>query len=385
MWDRIRHIIRKEFRQAFREPRMRAFLIAPPLLQLIIFGFAVNMDVETVRIAWVDQDRTPESRDLLASFVGSRRFEVVATPEREGQVEELLDYGGVQGAILVLPGFARDIQRGSTTAVQVLIDGTNSNTASIVSSYAANVIYGYANRAFLEQNRRRMFSRTLVEGGPVNLSSPQVRLQSRIWFNPELKSRNYFVPGVIVNIVTLVTLMLTALAIVREKEIGTMEQLMVTPIQPMELIIGKTAPFAVVGLMDVALVTSAALLIFQVPFRGSILLMLVCSILFLLTTLGAGLFISTISHTQQQAMMSSFFFFMPAFMLSGFAFPIRNMPVPVQYLTYLNPLRYFMEIIRNIFLKGSGVTVLWPQMAALLILGVMILVLSSFRFRKRLD
>jgi ABC-2 type transport system permease protein len=384
-WERIREIIKKEFRQAFREPRMRVLLFVPPVLQLIVFGFAVNMDVETVRIGWVDQDRTPVSRDLLASFAGSHRFLVVATPVTEGEVQDLLDHGTVQGVVRVLPGFARDVERGETTDVQVLIDGTNSNTAAIVSSYATTVINTYANQTLKEQNQKRLVARTQAEGGPVSLSLPQLRLQSRVWFNPDLKSRIYFVPGVVVNIVTLVTLMLTAMAIVREKEIGTMEQLMVTPIQPLELIIGKTAPFALVGLLDTALVTTAAFLIFQVPFRGSVGLLLVCVILFLLTTLGMGLFISTISQTQQQAMMSSFFFFMPAFMLSGFAFPIRNMPLPVQYLTFLNPVRYFMEIVRNLFLKGSGVSVLWPQMLALLIFGLAILVLSSLRFHKRLD
>jgi ABC-2 type transport system permease protein len=364
---------------------MRALLFGPPVLQLIIFGFAVNMDVETVRIAWSDQDRTPTSRDLLASFVGSHRFRMEATPSTEEEAQDLLDNGTVQGIVRVLPGFARDVERGKTTAVQVLIDGTNSNTAAIVSSYATTVVNSYANRAFLEQSQKRLVARTLAEGGPVSLNLPQLRLQSRVWFNPDLKSRNYFVPGVVVNILTLVTLMLTAMAIVREKEIGTMEQLMVTPIQPLELIIGKTAPFAVVGLLDTVLITTVALLIFRVPFRGSVWVLLVCTILFLLTTLGTGLFISTISQTQQQAMMSSFFFFMPAFMLSGFAFPIRNMPLPVQYLTFLNPVRYFMEIVRNLFLKGSGISVLWPQMLALLIFGLTILVLSSLRFHKRLD
>ena len=199
-------------------------------------------------------------------------------------------------------------------------------------------------------------------------------------------SRNYFVPGVIVNIIMMVTLMLTALAIVREKEIGTMEQLMVTPIRPIELMLGKTLPFALVGLFDMVLVTAVALLVFHIPLRGSLLLLLLrLRVLFLMTTLGAGLFISTISHTQQQAMMATFFFFMPAFMLSGFTFPIRNMPVAVQWLTYLNPLRYFMEIVRGIFLKGSGVDVLWPQMVALAVFGVTILMLSARRFHKRLD
>lgn len=385
MRERIRQIIKKEFRQALREPRMRVLLFVPPLLQLIIFGFAVNMDVETVPIGWADQDQTSVSRDLLASFVGSRRFQVVATPVTEGEIQDLLDNGSVQGVVRILPGFGRDVERGETTSVQVLIDGTNSNTAAIVSSYATTVVNNYAGTAFFAQNQKRLVARTQAEGGPVQLSLPRLRLQSRVWFNPDLKSRIYFVPGVVVNIVALVTLMLTAMAIVREKEIGTMEQLMVSPIQPLELIIGKTAPFAAVGLLETALVTTAALLIFRVPFLGSIGLLLVCAILFLFTTLGSGLFISTISQTQQQAMMSSFFFFLPAFMLSGFAFPIRNMPLVVQYLTYLNPVRYFMEIVRNLFLKGSGVSILWPQMLALLIFGLSILILSSLRFHKRLD
>jgi ABC-2 type transport system permease protein len=201
----------------------------------------------------------------------------------------------------------------------------------------------------------------------------------------DLKSQNYFVPGVVVNIIALVTMMLTSMAIVREKEIGTMEQLMVTPIRPIELMLGKTLPFAAVGLLEVLLVTGAALLIFRVPFRGSMLLLLGCAAAFLLTTLGSGLLISTVSSTQQQATMATIFFFIPAFMLSGFAFPIHSMPLAVQYLTYLNPVRYFMEIVRGIFLKGIGLTVLWPQVMALLVIGTALIGLSVLRFHKRLD
>ena len=220
---------------------------------------------------------------------------------------------------------------------------------------------------------------------PGSVRGPLLSAASRIWFNVDLKSQNYFVPGVVVNIIALVTMMLTSMAIVREKEIGTMEQLMVTPIRPIELMLGKTLPFAAVGLLEVFLVTGAALLIFRVPFRGSLLLLLGCAAAFLLTTLGSGLLISTVSATQQQAMMASFFFFMPAFMLSGFAFPIRNMPLAVQALTYLNPVRYFMEIVRGIFLKGIGLTVLWPQVMALLVIGTALIGLSILRFHKRLD
>jgi ABC-2 type transport system permease protein len=265
--------------------------------------------------------------------------------------------------------------------VQILVDGTNSNSATIISSSASQVVARYAARI---QGRQPKIGSMASRPGRVN-QGPLLSAESRIWFNVDLKSQNYFVPGVLVNIIALVTIMLTAMAIVREKEIGTMEQLMVTPIRPMELMLGKTIPFAAVGLLEVLLVTGAALLIFRVPFRGSLLLLLGCAAAFLLTTLGSGLLISTVSATQQQAMMASFFFFMPAFMLSGFAFPIRNMPLAVQALTYLNPVRYFMEIVRGIFLKGIGLTVLWPQVIALLVIGTTLVGLSVLRFHKRLD
>jgi ABC-2 type transport system permease protein len=372
MWARIRVIVRKEFRQALREPRMRVLLFLPPLVQLIIFGYAVNLDVDNIRIAWMDRDRTPESRDLLGSFQGSSRFQIAATPSREDDIQWLLDRGRVQAVVRVQPGFARDLLRGRTPSVQILVEGTNSNTAALAGSYAGEIVARFA--------QKRM---PVSSAGRVGI--PELAARTRVWFNPDLKSRNYFVPGVIANIIMLVTLMLTALAIVREKEIGTMEQLMVTPIRPVELMIGKTLPFAVVGLLDVILITTAALVIFHIPLRGSLPLLLANAVLFLMTSLGAGLFISTISQTQQQAMMSSFFFAMPCFMLSGFAFPIHNMPAAVQYLTFLNPLRYFVEIVRGIFLKGTGISVLWPQTLALAVYGVAVMALSALRFRKRLD
>jgi len=381
MWERIREIVLKEFRQTLREPRMRAVLVVPPLIQLIIFGYAVNLDVDRAPMVWVDGDRTPQSRELLAAFQGSGRFHVVAAPESSAEVRRYLDRGEADLAVEVLPGFARDLQRGVTTTVQVLVDGTNSNTASLVSSYAGQIVARYSSQALVNQQRTRLMARST----PVNLGMPSLTARSRVWFNPDLRSRNYFVPGVIVNILMLVTLMLTALAIVREKEIGTMEQLMVTPIRPLELMIGKTLPFALVGMFDVVLITSAALLIFRIPLNGNPLLLAAAAACFLLTTLGAGLFLSTISHTQQQAMMASTLFFFPAFMLSGFAFPIRNMPEVVQWFTYLNPLRYFMEIVRGLFLKGTGLDVLWPQMAALAVYGVTVMLLSAARFHKRLD
>lgn len=383
MRERLFGIIRKEFRQAFREPRMRSMLFIPPLIQLFVFGFAVNLDVDHAMLAWMDGDRSYQSRELLAAFQGSGRFDLIAEPTDDRQVQQLLDSSRVDLVVHVLPGFERDLARGRNTSVQVLINGTNSNTASIVSSYASSIITSFASDVMLARNRDLLAARQVP--APVSFHVPQLKLQARVWFNPDLLSRNYFVPGIVVNIIMLITLMLTAMAIVREKEIGTMEQLMVTPIRPIELMLGKTLPFALVGLVDTILVIIAALLLFHVPFRGSALLLFFCAGLFLMTSLGAGLFISTISQTQQQAMMTTFLFFQPFFLLSGFAFPVRNMPEPVQYLTYLNPVRYFIEIVRGLFLKGSGVDVLWPQMLALAIFGVVILTLSSLRFRKRLD
>jgi ABC-2 type transport system permease protein len=385
VWNRILVIIRKEFFQTLRDSRARALLLAPPLLQLILFGYAVNLDVENARTAWMDMDRTPESRELLAAFQGSRYFRIAATPSNDAEIRGLMDHGKAQAVIRILPGFSRDIRRGNATLVQILVDGTNSNTAAILSSYATQIVTAYAGEAFAMQQNSRLVPRTAILGGPAPSVTPVLTAQSRVWFNPALRSRDYFVPGVVVNIIALVTIMLTAMSIVREKEIGTMEQLMVTPMRPLELIIGKLLPFAMVGVLEVALVITGALLIFGISIRGSILLLFGCSLLFLLSTLGVGLFISTISHTQQQAMMSAFFFFMPAMLLSGFAFPIRNMPDSVQYLTYLNPLRYFMQIVRDLFLKGVGIESIWREMIALTVFGTAILGLSALRFRKRLD
>ncbi len=383
MWERIREIIRKEAIQSLREPRLRVMLFLPPLIQLVIFGYAVNLDVEHTKIAWMDQDRTPESRDLGAAFAASRYFDVIAFPNNEEQVQDLMDHSTVQAVVRVLPGFARDIQRSKTAEVQVIVDGTNSNTASIASNYANLVVAQYSAGVRAAQVKQTVMARS--PSGPVGGSIASVEARSRVWFNPELRSRNYFIPGVVVNIIMTVTLMLTALSIVREKEIGTMEQLMVTPVRPIELMLGKMIPFAVIGLFDLVLVVAAAILLFHIPFRGSALLLLGGAVLFLMTSLGAGLFISTISQTQQQAVMSSFFFTMPAFMLSGFTFPIANMPTAIKAIAYINPVYYFMEIVRGIFLKGAGLLAVWPEMIAMAVFGVAILGLSAWRFQKRLD
>ena len=382
---RLVHMIRKEFRQTLREPRMRAMLIMPPLIQLFIFGYAANLDVNTATIAWMDQDHTPQSRALFSELQGSGRFNIAAEPSSETEMQDLMDRSKVEAVIRVAPGFARDIERGRPTSVQVLLDGTNSNSASIISGYAGQSIAIFSSKIMAQHQRDKQVGGTMAAGGAVGINVARLVAEPRVWFNPELKSRNYFVPGVIVNIIMLVTLSLTTMAIVREKEIGTMEQLMVTPIRPAELILGKTLPFVVIGFADMILVFAASLLVFRVPFAGSFGLLCLAALLFILTSLGAGLFISTVSHTQQQANMATFLLFQPFSMLSGFTFPIRNMPDSIQWFTYLNPMRYFLEIVRGIFLKGSGLDTLWPNYLALLVFGVTILSLSVKRFHKHLE
>jgi ABC-2 type transport system permease protein len=376
MWRRIGVMFKKELRQVWREPKMRALLFGPPVVQLIVFGYAVNLDVPNCRLGWMDRDDSVSSRELQASFAGSKYFSMAARPRTEAEVEQLLDRGDAVVAVRVPPGFEADLKRGRVVTIQALIDGADSNTASIVIGYVRRVVGGFSASVLVERLDRQ---------GLKGEQLPGIRSEPRIWFNENLESRVYFVPGVVVNIIGLVTVLLTALAVVREKEIGTMEQLMVTPIRPFELMLGKTLPFGLIGLLEVGLVVAAALLVFDIPFRGNPLLLVGLSVLFLLATLGSGLLISTLSNTQQQAMMGSFFFFLPVFMLSGFAFPIRNMPEPVQYLTYLNVMRYFLEATRGIFLKGVGLEVLWPQALAMLVIGVGMIVLSAARFRKRLD
>jgi ABC-2 type transport system permease protein len=383
MWERIREMIIKELKQTLREPKMRATLIMPPLIQLLVFGYAVNLDVEHAKLAWMDQDRSIESRELLEQFTGSGRFTIVRYLESEQDTQLTLDRSEVEGVVRILPGFAADIARGRTAAVQVLVDGTNSNTASIVSTQCTQVIRQFSTKKLEKLQRQKLVGRAVDR--PLFAPLPTLTIEPRVWFNPELRSRNYFVPGVLVNIIMLVTLSLTSMAIVREKEIGTMEQLMVTPIRPIELIIGKTLPFAAIGMIQLLFITLVGMLVFRVPLNGNPALLVFSSVFFIECTLGLGLFISTISNTQQQAMMTTLFLFQPMFMLSGFSFPIRNMPEIVQWVTYLNPMRYYMEVVRGIFLKGVGIEILWPQILALAVLGTTILAISAMRFRKRLD
>ncbi len=297
MRQRLRVILRKEFIQALREPRMRFLLFFPPLLQLIIFGYAVTLDVDHARIGWMDMDRTPESRALGARFEGSGRFDLVATPHSEQETQSLLDRGQVHGVVRVLPGFARDLARGRATEVQVLLDGTNSNTASLVSAYAQQVIAAYSSDVMTGQTKNQQTIKVDIRGPSVarNMLTGDAGKPRLVQSRPDAAATTSY-PAWPPTILFMVTMMLTSQAIIREKEIGTMEQLMVTPMRPIELMLGKTLPFAVVGMVNLLVITGGALLIFHVPFRGSFLLLLFCAVLFLMTSLGAGLLLSTMSQ-----------------------------------------------------------------------------------------
>ncbi len=374
MWERIYRMLVKEFIQVLRDPRMKALIFVMPVIQLIMFGYAVTTDVDHIKTAVCDLDKSPQSRALIERFTASGYFTVVDNTDRPERLGELLDRGKVIMGIQINRGFADDLKSGRQAAIQTIIDGTDSNTGTVAMDYAQRITqeFSRARAAPIELTQRAQEQADPIE------------LRSRAWFNPDLKSRYYNVPGVIAVVLLLISLLLTAMAIVREREIGTMEQLMVTPIRPLELILGKTLPFVLISFIDVLVVTFIGVNWFDVPIHGSLWLLLFGAGLYLMSTIGIGLFISTISQTQQQALMSSFFFYLPAVLLSGFMFPISNMPEPAQWLTYLNPLRYFLVIIRDIFLKGSGLEILWPQFAALAVLGTVLLLISSLRFKKRM-
>ena len=365
----------KEFLQVFRDPKMRGVIFLMPVVQLLVFGYAVTTDVRRVATAVYDLDNTVASRELVARFVDSGYFDVAEYVRDDARARELIDRERAKVILRMNRGFGEALRAGRTAQLQVIVDGTDSNTAGIVLDYAAKIVGRFSQKVLITR---------FVRARGLPLEPGRVGLQTRAWFNENLESRNFYVPGVIAIIVMLVTLMLTSMAVVREKEIGTMEQIMVTPITPTEFILGKTVPFAIIGFADVILVTVVGVFWFGVPIRGSLLLLFPATALFLMTTLGVGLIISTVSQTQQQAMMTTFFFYFPAVLLSGFMFPTANMPAIIQWLTYLNPLRYFLVIIRGIFLKGVGPEILWPQMLALAVMGCITLWIAARRFRKTL-
>jgi ABC-2 type transport system permease protein len=369
---RLRTLVKKEFIQIRRDRRILPILIIMPVLQLVILGYAVSSDIKHLRTVVCDLDRTPQSRALIDRFATSGYFDIRHTVSDDRRIKPLVDAGQARVGLVIPPRFAARLARQETATIQLLLDGTDSNTATVAQGYVTQIVNAEAARILVERL------------GPKATAPAAVEPTVRVWFNPDLKSVNFMVPGVVALILTIVTMTMTATAIVKEKERGTIEQLIVSPIRPVQLMLGKAIPFVIIGYADILLVVLVGLLWFRVPIAGSFTLLLFLSGLFIMTTLGLGLLISTVSQTQQQAMMLAFFANPPFMLLSGFIFPIASMPEPMQYLTYLIPLRYFLVIIRGIFLKGVGLDVLWPQALALAAFGGAVLVLSAIRFQKRL-
>ncbi len=372
--QRLRRLVWKEFLELHQNPRLFGIVIIAPIIQLTMLGYAATTDVRDVPIVVADGDRSPESRALIARFDASRNFTVIDTVTTVAEVDPYLQRGRAWMALGIPTGYGSAIHNGRAVAVQAIADGTDSNSTTVALGYATSLIGEYASE-LLEP---------AVNPGTRN---PELRkpidLRIRIWFNPQLESRFFMIPGVLALLLLLVTANLAAMAIVREKELGTLEQLNVTPLRRWELIVGKLLPYGVIALVDVLLVTAVAVFWFEVPLRGSFWLLLAMSLLYVLCTLALGLLISTVSDTQQQAMMTATFFFLtPMIYLSGFIFPIENMPRVIQYATFLIPLRYFLVIVRGIFLKGIGLSLLWPQAAAMCAWGLVVLALAVARSRK---
>ena len=375
-FDRIWQIITKEFLQILRDPRARFSLIAPPIIQMLIFGYAASFEVRHVTTAILDLDHSQESRELVSRFWASDYFDISQNLDNRNEITSLIDRREVTLAIHIMPGFAEDLRKGNTARVQVILDGTDSNTALVALGYLGSITQRFSKEYINDRVMRVM---------PALARIPSVELVQRPWFNPDLNSAWFFVPGTIGALTLTLVMTMTAFAIVREREIGTLEQIMVTPISPAELIAGKTIPYLLIALTQLTLVALLAAFWFGVPFRGNILVLILGSVLFIVSILGVGLLISTVSATQQQAMVTSFFFIMPAITLSGFSFPISSMPRALQWITYLDPLRYYEVVIRDTFLKGNGLGVLWPQMAAMTVLGAGLIAFAVFRFHKTLD
>jgi ABC-2 type transport system permease protein len=377
MWSRMKQMIVKEFIQVLRDKRTRFVLIIPPIVQMLVFGYAANFEVHHVPAIVLDYDHSQESRDLLSHFTASTYFDVQPAATDRTQFHNAIERGDAAVGIEIDAGFAQALRKGQPAPVQVIVDATNSNSALIAAGYVSQIAAGFAQQ--VQQDRIASITPQWIA------VVPSVQLEQRPWYNPDLRSRWFFVPGIIGSLTLVLVITLTAFGVVREREIGTLEQIMVTPIRPAEFILSKTLPFFLVGWFDVSLIAAVGSLWFKVPFYGHVWVLALGSVMFLLCMLGVGLLISTVSSTQQQAMVTSFFFIMPAVTFSGFAFPISTMPQWLQWLTYASPLRYFLVVLRGSYLKGVGIDILWPQIAAMTGLAFLLLTVAILRFHKSLD
>ncbi len=368
MWQRIVALMRKEFLAVLKDRRSRFVLILPPLIQLLVFGYAATFDLNGIAFAIYDEDRGAAARELAAAFRASDRFRETATIASAGDIAPLVDSRRVLVVVHFGPQFTRDLTTGQPAPLQVIVDGRNSNSAMIALNYVRTVVNGF--------NADWIAAR--------NLPQPPARLQTRAWFNPNLESRWFFIPGLTGVITLLVAMLVTALSVAREREQGTFDQLLVTPLRPVEILIGKALPGFIIGFLEATVIILAATLWFDIPLRGSLLVLYVGLALFLLSAVGVGLMVSSLAVTQQQGLLGAFLFMVPAIILSGFATPIANMPHAVQLVTLLDPLRYFLVILRKVFLEGVSFEVLLPQMWPMAVIGVGALACAGWLFRHRM-
>ncbi len=366
---RIASLIRKELLQLKRDVRMRAMVLVAPVMQVLVLGYAADMDVRNVPAAVYDQDRTADSRAVAEAFRASGAFVLAELCSSWSDVDDALLAGRAEIAVVIPPGFSRDLRSRASPQLGLVVDGSRSNTAAVALAYATGIASSFG-------------AGLLPAAAP---SGPSVDARIRVWYNPELRSRLFMVPGIFALLAMVFTIILTALAVVKEKEAGTLEQLMASPLRRGELVAGKLAPFLLVSIVTLTLALAAVRIFFGIVPRGSLGLLALLSILFSVSTLGIGLFVSTLARTQQQAMLFSIFFFMfPMMILSGFVFPIENMPAAIRAVTYLMPLRYYLRIVRSLFLKGSGLSALWPEALALAGLAALYVSVAAARFRKRI-
>ncbi|QJR21640.1 protein of unknown function / Efflux ABC transporter, permease protein [Brevinematales bacterium NS] len=383
----IRHkfilaLVQKEFLQIFRDIRMRIVLFVPPIVMLLVFGYAINTDVKNIRMAVFDEDKSYESRSLVERFRGSDVFSLVASLQKPQEVDILFDTGKIDVFLHIPPHFEKGLKKGKTVPLQVFVDGTDSSRSSMIIAEVQALLHQIMLPYYQKNIQRALVIHQAYGGGRL---PGLVNIEERVFFNPGLSSRNFYLSGIFGLLISMITILLTAMSVVKERENTTIDQLIVSPLRPEELVIGKTLPYMIVGLIDTIVVTLILIFWFHVPFSGSFSLLLLISVAFLLTTTAIGLFISTISHSQQQAILSVVLFMLPALLFSGFAFPIESMPPIIQMLTYLNPMRHFLDLIRSLFLKGAGITLLWPKILLLLCIGILMFILSARKFAKHLE
>lgn len=369
-----RAIVRKEFRQTLRDRRIMFMLVAAPLIQTILFGFAVDFDVDRVPTAVADLDRSAASREQARRLLADGTLREVAVARSGAEVDAGLDAGEVAAALILPPGFGADVAAGRTARPQVVLDGSDPSRSGTAASMAGR----YFARASQEVLRERL----AAAGQPVPAA---IEVAPRVLYNPRLKTAVYVVPGILAMLLVIVTTIVTAMGLSREREMGTLEQVLVTPIRPLTLLLGKMTPFVLIGLLDVVLAVTAMTWIFDVPLRGPLPALALGSVLYLCSTLGVGLFVSTISQTQQQSFLGGFLFVLPAALLSGIMTPLQAMPRWLQLATWLNPLRFYAEVVRGVLLRGAGPAELWPQLLVLLAFGVAILGMATARFRTQVE